>query len=194
MVMQKSDLKNGMIVEISNGDRFIVIDNFILGNTWNNLNSYNEDLTEKCIDKCDIVKVYKVTCGRTLDKILKPNESFGVELIWERNETDWSKVPFGTRVRVWDEETYGEKFEGKFLEYAPEHDEYPFRVYTKEDKDIGLWGNCELIEEPISYEEIVFEYNKHCSSKESVCEGCNYIYDKDCTVSYMVDNYNITRK
>lgn len=194
--MQKSDLKNGMIVEISNGDRFIVIDNFILGNTWNNLNSYNEDLTEKCIDKCDIVKVYEVTCGRTLDNILKPNESFGVKLIWEREEIDWSKIPFGTRIRVWDNSD--EKFEARFMTYVEGNGKH-YRVWLEEAKHPWDFKHCELVEEPkeekeVTYEEIAGEYNKYCHSKEPICEECNYTETEDCAIAYVVDNFNVTRK
>lgn len=188
--MKKSDLKDGMIVELRNGDMCIVIGDRLLDlTTYIDLVSYNDNLT--CTDtEFDVIRVYenKDMCG--LDDKCNIER---LNLIWERKEVDWSKVPLGTKVRVWDEETYGEKFEGKFLEYAPEHDEYPFRVYTKEDKDIGLWGNCELIEEPVTYDELKEAFNNYCAGRR--CTDCKYETNTYASRdNYMLQNYNVTRK
>lgn len=196
MVMQKSDLKDGMIVKYRNGKKRMFVNNILLStNNYNVLDNYREDLTNEAIDTHDIVEIFEFEEG-SLEDLL---HNYTLKPIWKRDETDWSKVPFGTRVRVWDEETYGEKFEGKFLEYAPEHDEYPFRVYTEEDKDIGLWGHCELIEEPkeeITYEEVYENYTVDCNKWNDAhksCMGCINFAD-DCAIKFILNNYNVTRK
>ena len=78
--MKKSDLKNGNVVELRNGDFYVlanVYDESILitlkGKYHFNLNNYSIDLTQTCgFEMFDIMKVYKnYTCK---------------ELLWERKE------------------------------------------------------------------------------------------------------------
>ena len=61
-------------------------------------------------------------------------------------ETDWKKVPFGTKVRVWD---YNDKCKlvGRFLTYDEDDAEMPFLIFIEEDKDTMWFKNCEIIEE-----------------------------------------------
>lgn len=84
----KSDLKNGMIVELRNGFRGIVInDNLILGNKlYSELLDYNDDLSIKYNlngNDLDIVKVYTVWSYMGFEDYLKDDN---LELIWERKE------------------------------------------------------------------------------------------------------------
>ena len=79
--MNKSDLKNGNVVELRNGNFYVLVNiynKFILialtGKYHFNFDNYSIDLTHTCgFEKLDIMKVYK-------DYTL-------TELLWERKET-----------------------------------------------------------------------------------------------------------
>lgn len=192
--MDKSDLKDGMIVEYKNGKRRLFINNILLDtNNYNNLDNYREDLTNEFIDDHDIVKIFEFKEGALEDVLYK----FKLKLIWERKEMDWKNVPFGTRVRVWDDE---EEYEGKFLEYYKEddYDKSPYMVYITGSNDFW-WKNCELIEEPaeeVTYEEIYSNNREYCRkyTTTDVCVNCKYNKYEDCTIEYILQNYNMTRK
>ena len=91
-IMTKSDLKNGMVVELRNGKRFLIvndlgigIDSFII---LDGFSGYDENLYDVIGDSTfDITKIYK-TVGNTF-KTIFDNE--GLSLIWEREETKLSK-------------------------------------------------------------------------------------------------------
>lgn len=74
--MNKSDLKCGNVVEVRNGDKYLLYDNDFLnltGSGYLSPNKYNENLmTVDDYTKFDIIKVYK-------DHTCK-------ELLWERKE------------------------------------------------------------------------------------------------------------
>ena len=133
--MNKSDLKNGMIVTLRRKAERVVVGKrlFAEHGTTNILDNYNNDLTH--INNCkseDIVKV-----------------EYGGKVIWER--VDWKKVPFGTKVRAWDDDEE-DKVVGKFLSYDKndEYDELPFFVFIKDSecKAKAWWfKNCEIIKE-----------------------------------------------
>lgn len=97
--MKKSDLKNRMVVETRNGNRFIVVDEYILnvnGRGYMMLDSYSDDLMNKSIGfsawaikinrKYDIMKVYDQT--KTWDY---HNED---DLLWERKESEPVEMSF----------------------------------------------------------------------------------------------------
>lgn len=89
--MTKSDLKNGMVVELRNGKRFLIVNNFGIGkDSCINLDGflgYDENLYVVIgVSTFDITKIYK-TVGHTF-KTLFDNES--LSLIWEREETKLS--------------------------------------------------------------------------------------------------------
>ena len=79
--MNKSDLKNGNVVELRNGDFYVLVNVYnesiliaLTGKYHFNFDAYYDDLTLKCgFETLDIVKVYQdYTCK---------------ELLWERKET-----------------------------------------------------------------------------------------------------------
>lgn len=85
----KSDLKNGMIVELRNGFRGIVInDNLILGNKlYSELLNYNDDLSIKYNlngNDLDIIKVYTAWSYMGFEDYLKDDN---LDIIWERQES-----------------------------------------------------------------------------------------------------------
>lgn len=140
--MKKSDLKDGMIVELRNGDICIVLGDKLLDtNDYAYIDGYDDDLTDEYQKDLDIVKVYK---DKSLCGLESRYERDNLKLLWEREDKiDWTKVEFGTKVRVWDK---GESlaYEGLFLEYVSEDEECPFRVYSEDIKDVVMWECCEL--------------------------------------------------
>ena len=85
--MKKSDLKNGMVVELRNGKRFLIVNDLGIGKDsciyLDGFMGYNENLNDVIGDSTfDIIKIYK-TEGRTF-KNLFDNER--LNLIWEREE------------------------------------------------------------------------------------------------------------
>ena len=85
--MTKSDLKNGMVVELRNGKRFLIVNDLGIGkDSCINLDGffgYDENLYDVIGDSTfDITKIY-ISSGRTF-KSLFDNER--LILIWEREE------------------------------------------------------------------------------------------------------------
>ena len=85
--MKKSDLKNGMVVELRNGKRFLIVNDRGFGEdsciTINGFMGYDENLNDIMrYSEFDIIKIYK-TEGNTF-KTLFDNER--LNLIWEREE------------------------------------------------------------------------------------------------------------
>lgn len=185
--MNKSDLKDGMIVELRNGEELHILHDLLLRKDANmyigvsSLYGYDRDLLmlNKCSEE-DIIKVFDAQNN----------------LVWERKEVDWSKVPFGTKVICWN--TYNGKdskrFEGRFIKYDQLNT--GCLVYVKGITDI-LWGNCELAENSqkdneILLEEVIKGYDKFCGNK--VCDDCKYKGLYDCEYRWLFNNYNVTRK
>ena len=89
--MTKSELKNGMVVELRNGKRFLIVNDRGFGEdssiTLNGFMGYDENLNDIMrYSEFDIIKIYK-TEGNTF-KTLFDNER--LSLIWEREETKLS--------------------------------------------------------------------------------------------------------
>ena len=130
--MNKSDLKTGMIVTLRRGVERVIIGERLFeeeeGFITNTLENYNDDLTytNNCTSE-DIMKII-----------------YGGEVIWERVE--WENVPFGTKVRVWDDD--GEVDYGRFILYDEETCEnMPFLVFVEDEKDVLFFKYCEIIKE-----------------------------------------------
>lgn len=182
--MKKSDLKDGMIVELRNGKRRLVWAKVLynVNDTGsklyiaNSLDGYDEALLNKYNRDLDIMEV-------TYD-----NKS-----LWEREQTDWNKVPLGTKVICWDFD--GETpHEGRFIRYRGYESIHKFEVLVEDDIDI-CWKYCELAEKPkeeVSYKELKKEYLDFMEPEV-------YGYDCDeeeieCLTEWLLNNYNVTRK
>lgn len=117
--MKKSDLKDGMIIELSNGIFGILINGFIrhrMGAIC--LKEFNEDMTYNLYKSknVDIIAIYSPididNDGTNIEDIMRGNS---LRKIWERKkEIDWSKVPKWTKVRC----------KGEFGYYNAYHYEY----------------------------------------------------------------------
>ena len=100
--MKKSDLENGMIVEMRDGEKYIVIkdftkkskrcrnDNNILLNInfggYDNIDNFNDDLTNICFKELDIMKIYCLIGFSSNKEDLK--------LLWERESKNNVKDVF----------------------------------------------------------------------------------------------------
>ena len=134
--MRKSDLKTGMIVTLRRGvDRVIIGERLFEeeeGFITSTLKNYNDDLTytNNCTNE-DIIKI-----------------EYGGKVIWERIE--WEKVPFGTKVRAWDDDEE-DKVVGRFLDYDDkDNEELPFFIFIKDSEcEAKAWWYkyCEIIKE-----------------------------------------------
>ena len=91
--MTKSDLKNGMVVELQNKGIYLVHNGMLLNQKGTgNMNlycrrgyygeEYNEDLTRPNDSNWDIIRVYKSDAHNLKDMFAKDS----LELIWEREE------------------------------------------------------------------------------------------------------------
>ena len=91
--MTKSDLKNGMVVELRNEKRFLIVNDFGIGKDsciyLDGSFGYDENLYDVIGDSTfDITKIYK-TVGHTF-KTLFDNES--LSLIWGREEKEAQRL------------------------------------------------------------------------------------------------------
>lgn len=104
----KSDLKDGMVVEQNNEERYLVMgDRLLCLSGYNPLTQFNDDLTNILGEKYHIERVFQVKSKYVYDL----REIFGdenLELIWERTET---KRMTSEEMRVKLEELTGEKIE-----------------------------------------------------------------------------------
>lgn len=144
----KKDLKNKMVVELKDGDRFIVIDDILLNDcSFDCLSYYNDDFTNNELPGLDVVKIYKPRENRKLIPC-NFNEIGEEDLIWDCRKIDWSKVPVDTKVLVSESGNSG-WLKRYFAKY--END----KVYTwtggatsfSSDGDVMAWKYTKLYEE-----------------------------------------------
>lgn len=117
--MKKSELKQGMVVQLRDGDRYLVRDRegeIILShhNGWLRLEEYSEDLKDDNYDELDIIKVY-TTKAYMLDSVF--DDEYLTEIWCRKKEVDWSKIPVWTKVQVRNSHSQGWK-NRYFLRYA----------------------------------------------------------------------------
>ena len=144
----KKDLKNKMVVELKDGDRFIVIDDILLNDcSFDRLSYYNDDFTNNELPGLDIIKVYNPKENRKLIPC-NFNEIGEEDLIWERREIDWSKVSVDTKVLVKDR-----KIDEWNNRYFARYENDKVFVWTggatsfSSDGDVVAWKYTKLYEE-----------------------------------------------
>ena len=83
----KADLKDGMVVELRNKQRYIKLGERLLNfDTWMCLNNYADNLCDVDTDKeFDIVKVFKVNTKRVTDLKIVLRDEY-LEPVWKRDE------------------------------------------------------------------------------------------------------------
>ena len=131
--MKKSDLKTGMIVTLRRGVERVIIGERLFeeeeGFITSTLKNYNDDLTY--MNNCKSEDIMKI--------------EYGGKVIWER--VDWNKVPFGTKVRAWDDCNEDDKVVGRFLAYDEGDKGLPFLVFIESEREMHWFEYCEIIKE-----------------------------------------------
>lgn len=105
-IMTKSDLKNGMVVELADGSRALVInDSLVFEDGYQGLSVYKDDLTtnKHFNDTFQINKVFKSKLYNLSNVLLDD-----LTLIWEREEKEELKV--GDKVKVIDYGLFFDKY------------------------------------------------------------------------------------
>lgn len=105
--MKKSDLKNGMIVEIRTGEKYLVHNDKLLSDNLvghlslnEELLGYDDDLREANNVKIyDIMKVYE-SHSESISTLF---ENYNLKLIWDRND-DFEKLDIGDIVTILDKD------------------------------------------------------------------------------------------
>lgn len=193
--MNKSDLKDGMVVELRNGRKLLVMDNLLFDKKY-----VKEVELDEFVDTLfyigenegfDIIKVYE-NARPFIETNCKP--------IWEREkEIDWNKVPVGTKVLVSD---YGKNwYEHWFIKYNFEKEgEFKFKCIDIKSEQIHNWKLCKLAEEPkeevelVNIGELEIKYEKFKDVNCNECRYCKYEKSNECKFAWLLDNYNVTRK
>ena len=195
--MKKSDLKDGMVVELRKGTRLMLINDYLHNEMHEyNFNNYNEYLIHhQNVNILDIVKVYIIDISniKEMFKSIKLKDMLADEflkLIWEREEIDWSKVPVGTKVLVSANEI--DWFTSYFIKKLSPIEDTNFYVINIKG-ELNEWEYCKLAEEPkeeVTFYDIDKEMHQYCYDHS---EMCNRKCD-NCGMKYILDNYNVTRK
>lgn len=186
--MNKSDLKDGMVVELRNGGKRVVWGKDLYEihalklTVVNCINNYNNDLYYTFTDSKRNLDIMKV--------------SYGDELLWERKEIDWSKMPIGIKVLVRDnlEEEWKEAI------FVDESEEGKFITYDRYNHMQEYWNYCKLAEGPkeevevVSLEELENKYESFEDVECNECRYCKYEKFNVCEFAWLLDNYNVTRK
>lgn len=141
----KSDLKDGMVVDLRNGDRLIKLGETITDDEGhlNICGSYNENMTNRIRHEYDIMKVYKCNRANRIEDMLTHDDY--LNLIWERKER--KPVYFTTAAKAYSE---GKKIlceiNGLKYPYIPSDEAKSNMGYSLRDNKSGL---------PISTREIL---------------------------------------
>ena len=199
--MNKRELKNGMCFKTRNNNWYDIIRGEVFKTAYEEhslkykdtlkvfINRYDEELKSNHSDRFDIMEVH---------------DSDG-ELIWKRDEVDWSKIKFGTKVIAWNDLHEDSKVEGLFLSLSPTAREPRFLVYYETNDCYGnpighanIFDKCKLIEEPkgeVTLDELILEHDELHKSCDRNCMICKYDgWGANCMVLWILDNYEIIRK
>lgn len=198
--MVKSDFKNGMSFKTRYGDKCYIIDSKVYRNSdkdesilglWGSLEeclkSYDNELLvlHESPHGADIMEVYDIENN----------------LIWERDEIDWTKVPVDTKVLVrasqkhrWDKRYFAKYENGKVFTFVNGYTSWS----VSNTKFLTSWEYARLaeIDEPkkeVTLEDLREKHNKE--HRKHSCTRCYYNkYDENCMFAWLLDNYNVTEK
>lgn len=147
--MRKQNLKNGMIVEFSNGKKALVLGKkFLYENCgFEIIEKFNDKLQLLDNDEFSIIKVYKVK-----DSIVSLKDVFDIdnlELLWQREETeDWNQINMWTKVwvknfedKIWKHAYFIKIFNDKF--FVTFCDKFTF----EDEKSIKEYDQCMIFRE-----------------------------------------------
>lgn len=124
--MTKKDLKNGMIVELRDGTRYLYCEGVIRGlDAWNVMSNYTDNLNNTQFRHLDIVKVYEDTRKYNLNTIF---EYQYLKLIWQRLKLSEREIEILKALDV-----IGYKY------IARDRDSNIFAYYSKRIKVFKFW-------------------------------------------------------
>lgn len=87
--MTKNDLKDGMVVELRNGKKYVVLLGKIMNiSNYTNIHQYDDKLEMKDMTTFDIVKIFN-SKGWSLNNI---SDNDNLSLIWKREEKSEAEI------------------------------------------------------------------------------------------------------
>lgn len=95
----KADLKNGMILETREGEKFLYLNGFATNlDAWVGLDDFNNDLTCTFNKRFDIMRIFKIKrCDGCLYWIINTETQ---ELVWERTEPKVKQVTKADAIKI----------------------------------------------------------------------------------------------
>lgn len=133
----KADLKDGMVAELRNKQRYFKLGERLLNfDGWMPLNNYVDNLCDvDTEEEFDIVKVFKVNTNRVTDLKMVLRDEY-LEPVWKRDEV---KRMTAEEMRQKLEEMTGEK-----IEIEPSRGEMIARLYQYCDECFNCYTKCSI--------------------------------------------------
>ena len=203
--MVKSDIKNGMSFKTRYGDKCYIIDSKVYRNSdkdesilglWGSL--------EECLESYndELLVLYASPHGADIMEVYDTENN----LVWERQEIDWTKIPVDTKVLVrnshnhrWDKRYFAKYENGKVFTFINGYSSWSV-INTNY---ITSWKYARLAEteehrKEVTLQEIEKTFTKFCKNQRKVscgrgCSECIYI-GTSCKIKWLLDNYNVTKK
>lgn len=209
--MVKSDIKNGMSFKTRYGDKCYIIDSKVYKNSdkdesilglWGSL--------EECLKSYDneLLVLHESPHGADIMEVYDCDNN----LIWERQEIDWSKVPIDTKVLVrndgftdWVASYFAGYSNGYYCTYPKGR-----TSWTNKKGNVFRWNQCKLAEteehrKEVTLQEIEKTFTKFCVNqrKDDYTRGCSKCIYNDasrkingtsCEIKWLLDSYNVTEK
>ena len=195
--MKKSDLKNGMSFECRGKSKYFIINGKVYrdkgtliptGVFEERMRGYSDDLLALHSNgKMDIMKIYDIDN----------------KLIWEREEIDWSKIPKDTKVLVknseneeWKKRYFAGFINGEITTFS--NGMTSWSTSRPNNPILVSWKYAKLVEDPeseVTVEGLQNSYDDMCSEYHGCCDYCKYKTSREnCEFSWLLDNYNVSRK
>lgn len=185
--MKKSDLKDGMMLKLRDDNMYSMLHGYLL--------ELSLDDTYKIIASMDdyddeFNNLATILSNPSIMDVMKIYDK-DMNVLWEREEVDWSEVKVGTKVLMSDSKINW--FNGIFLKKTDFIDD---GVRFKVANNSGLveeWKYCKLVEEQkeeVTTDDIKEEMATYCHGNS---DNCNYLCGI-CATKYILNNYNVTRK
>ena len=187
--MNKQDLKNGMKFISRDGEiKYIIENNIYRKECGNKLElEYSLGTLKRCF-KEDMS--YESNAKFDIMRVLDSDDN----LIWEREEVDWAKVPVDTKVLVRDSKK--EEWRKRYFSEYKNGKVYTFNngwtSWTTSNKT--SWEYCKLVEpeqKEYTFDEVEYLFEEYCNKFDD-CNKCDY--SGDCRENWKNDNFTITRK
>lgn len=151
-MFSKKDLKDGMIAQARNQSFWLVCNEaFINSEGFNFIDSYSEDLLCDENSDYDIIKVWGNDITKEYPNYMTLQSLNKIEklgTIYERKETDWSKVKVDTKILVscegkrWHKRHFAKYENGKIYTFIG-----GLTSFTDEGSSLNNWKYAKLYEE-----------------------------------------------